>query len=272
MRVGRAPGEEAQVDFGYAGKMVTKQSFVDRANREVREWCLETAGQRTHGATQEQPLRRFEEIERAQLKPLPPVPYDRGEWKLLKLHRDCHVVFEKAYYSVPVTHIGQQVRVRGGNRQVRIYSQDYELLATHDHLERPGERSTHPDHLPPEKLPDWLLDREACREEAAAIGPSTAQVVDTLLGDPVVDRLAGVDMPGGTQVAFTYNADGQLIAQTRDSVPTYYLSDGQGSIRALTIASGVITDTYDYTAFGELVAQTGSPTTAISTPGSSSMS
>jgi transposase len=165
---------------------------IDWANREVRVWCLETAGLRLHGTTQEQPLRRFEEVEQAHLKLLPPTPYDRGEWKLLKLHRDCHVVFDQAYYSAPFTHIGQQVRVRGGNRQVCIYSQDYQLLATHDRLDRPGERSTHPEHLPPEKLPGWLLDRAATRDEAAAIGPSTAQVVDSLLGDPVVDRLPTV--------------------------------------------------------------------------------
>jgi hypothetical protein len=53
-------------------------------------------------------------------------------------------------------------------------------------------RSTHPEHLPPEKLPGWLLERGACRDEAAAIGPSTVQVVDTLLGDPVIDRLPTV--------------------------------------------------------------------------------
>jgi hypothetical protein len=165
---------------------------IDQANRDVRAWCLETAGLRIHGTIQEQPLRRFEAVERAQLKPLPPTPYDRGEWKLLKLHRDCHVVFEKAYYSAPFTQVGRQVRVRGGNRQIRIYSQDYQLLATHDRVERPGERSTHPEHLPPEKLPGWLLDRAACREEAGAIGPSTAQVVDSLLADPVVERLPTV--------------------------------------------------------------------------------
>jgi hypothetical protein len=165
---------------------------IEQANREVQRWCLETAGLRMHGTTREQPLQRFEEVEQAQLKPLPSIPYDRGEWKVLKLHRDCHVVFEKAYYSAPFTHIGQQVQVRGGNRQVHIYSQGYQLLATHDRVDRPGERSTHPAHLPPEKLPGWLLDRAASRDEAAAIGPSTTQVVETLLGDPVVDRLPTV--------------------------------------------------------------------------------
>lgn len=47
-------------------------------------------------------------------------------------------------------------------------------------------------HLPPEKLPGWLLNRDACREEAETIGPATAQVVTTLLDDPVLDRLPTV--------------------------------------------------------------------------------
>ena len=38
------------------------------------------------------------------------------------------------------THIGQQVRVRGGNKQVRIYTQDYQLLATHERAEQDEEQ------------------------------------------------------------------------------------------------------------------------------------
>jgi hypothetical protein len=108
---------------------------------------------------------------------------------VLKLHRDCHVVFAGAYYSAPFTHIGQQVRVRGGNTSVRIYTMDYQLLATHDRAEQPGVRATHPRHLPPEKLPGLFLDRDACRAEADTVGPATSQVVTTLLDDPVLDRL-----------------------------------------------------------------------------------
>jgi hypothetical protein len=116
-----------------------------------------------------------------------------GEWKILKLHRDCYVVFNKAYYSAPFSHIGQQLRVRGGNKQVRIYTMDYQLLATHERAEHPGDRLTHPRHLPPEKLPGWLLNRAACREEAETIGLATHQVVTTLLEeDPVLDRLPTV--------------------------------------------------------------------------------
>ncbi|MHB8113352.1 MAG: RHS repeat-associated core domain-containing protein, partial [Bellilinea sp.] len=54
----------------------------------------------------------------------------------------------------------------------------------------------------------------------------------------------------------------ELLSQTRGGVTSYYLHDGQGSTRALTDDSGAVTDTYAYTAFGELYAQTGSTTDA----------
>jgi RHS repeat-associated protein len=38
----------------------------------------------------------------------------------------------------------------------------------------------------------------------------------------------------------------------------YYVYDGHGSVRALTNATGAVTDTYDYDAFGNLIHQTGS--------------
>jgi hypothetical protein len=166
-------------------------SSLSQANRDALAWCLTTAGQRVHGTTKQAPLARFES-EREHLQALPPTAYDRGEWKLLKLHRDCYVVFDGAYYSAPFRYIGQELRVRGGNKQVRLYNQDYQLLATHERAEQPGQRLTHPAHLPPEKLPGWLLDRAACREEAATVGPATLQVVSTLLDDPVLDRLPTV--------------------------------------------------------------------------------
>ena len=56
-------------------------------------------------------------------------------------------------------------------------------------LPNPGPRQTHHDHLPPEKLPGLLLNREACQATAAEIGPATARIVQTLLDDPVLDRL-----------------------------------------------------------------------------------
>ncbi len=44
---------------------------------------------------------------------------------------------------------------------------------------------------------------------------------------------------------------------TPSGVTSYYLHDGQGSVRGLTNSGGSTTDTYAYTAFGELYSQTG---------------
>jgi transposase len=165
---------------------------VTQANRDVLVWCNTTAGLRTHGTTKEQPLKRFEEIEKERLQPLPDTPYDMAVWKQLKLGRDCYIEFDKSYYSAPHRLVGQMLRVCGGLQQVRIFDQDYHLLATHERADKPGTRRTHHDHLPPEKLPGLLLNRESCQVTAAEIGPATSLVVQTLLDDPVVDRLPTV--------------------------------------------------------------------------------
>jgi len=51
-----------------------------------------------------------------------------------------------------------------------------------------------------------------------------------------------------------------LLSQTRSGAISYFLQDGQSSTRALTDNTGAITDTYSYTAFGELQSQSGSTT------------
>ena len=165
---------------------------ITQANADVLRWCRTTAGERIHGTTKQQPRLQFETVEQAQLKPLPAIPYDLALWKEAKLHRDCHIVFENAFYSAPFRLIGQRLRVRGGSREVRIYTQAYELVATHPRAQQPGERHTHPDHLPPEKLPGLLLTRASCLATAQEIGPSTAEVVQGWLDDAVVDRLPTV--------------------------------------------------------------------------------
>ena len=191
----RTPQHKGKVEQG--GVHYVKRNFLGgrepttlgQANTEVRGWCLTTAGQRVHGTTREQPLARFQEVEQARLRPLPTTPYDLAVWKVAQVHRDCHVTFDNAYYSAPFRLAGQELRVRGGVDTVRLYTRDYQLVFTHRRAQRPGERVTHPDHLPPEKLPGLLLDRQDCQASAADIGPATQEVVQTLLEDPVLDRL-----------------------------------------------------------------------------------
>lgn len=164
-------------------------STLPAANAAVLVWCRTTAGERCHGTTHEAPRTRFEQVEAARLRPLPPTAYEYGVWKLALVHRDCYVTFENAYYSVPFRLVGQQVRVRGGATEVRLYTKDYELVATHTRATQPGARQTHLDHLPPHKVPGLTLTREHAQAQATALGPHTAAVVAALLADPVLERL-----------------------------------------------------------------------------------
>lgn len=191
----RTPQHKGKVEQG--GVHYVKRNFLGgreptslgRANQDVRLWCLTTAGRRQHGTTKKQPLVQFEATERAALQPLPAAPYDLAIWKKATLHDDCYVVFENAYYSAPFRLVGQMLYVRGGSREVRLYSGDYRLVATHERAQEAGQRQTHPDHLPPEKVAGVFLTRETCLATAQDIGPATAEVVQTLLADPTLERL-----------------------------------------------------------------------------------
>ena len=190
----RTPRHKGKVEKG--GIHYVKRNFLGgrepttltQANRDVRRWALTLAGQRVHGTTKERPLERFE-LEREALRPLPDISYDMAVWKEVKLHRDCHLVFDQAYYSAPFRLVGQKLWVRGGSREVQIFTPDYQLVATHPRAQRPGRRQTHTDHLPPHKVPGLLLTRDACCQQASEIGSSTRKVIDGLLDHRPEDRL-----------------------------------------------------------------------------------
>ncbi len=168
--------------------LLEPDSTLWEANTQARTWVLNQAGLRTHGTTHQVPLTRFTQIEQAALLPLPRTAYDPGIWKHVKLHRDGHVVFEQAFYSAPYRLVGQTLWLRAGLREIRLFSSDFQLVATHPRAQQPGERVTHLDHLPPEKVQGATLTRDLCRAEAQDIGRATTQVITELLESRPVDK------------------------------------------------------------------------------------
>lgn len=164
----------------------TPQEDLRVANREVRQWLSQTAGQRNHGTIRQKPLERFESVERVALKPLPDQPYEVVSWKEVKLHRDCHVVFDGAYYSAPCRLIGQMLHVRGSKQDIVIHH-EYTVVARHARV-LAGQRSTQASHLPEYKLKGVPPSRAECLAQATAIGAATAEVIGQLIADPVVDK------------------------------------------------------------------------------------
>jgi transposase len=157
------------------------------ANEHLRRWCMDVAGVRVHGTTKEKPLARFE-AERLTLKPLPMTRYEVAVWKQAKLHPDCHVVFDHAYYSAPHRLIGKQMLLRATVDRIEIYY-EHERLATHPRATRAGQRVSNIVHYPPTKLAGFLATPVRLREEAAAVGPKAAELIGQLLDSKPVDRL-----------------------------------------------------------------------------------
>ena len=68
--------------------------------------------------------------------------------------------------------------------------------------------------------------------------------------------LAEIDENGTAKCVYTIGAD--LVSQERDGKVSVYLYDGHGSVVGLANESGVVTDTYSYDAFGNLLKSKGS--------------
>lgn len=192
----RKPQHKGKVERGGVGYL--QQAFVPllpadvtlpQANHLLRLWCLSNAGLRVHGTTRETPLSRFAQVEQPTLKRLPTAAYDPGVWKQCKLHRDGHVVFDKSYYSAPYRWVGQTLWLRAGLREIRLFSEQFELLATHPRAVQPGQRFTKADHFPADKADALSFNRQTCQAQADRIGPATSQVVAELLASHPLDRL-----------------------------------------------------------------------------------
>ena len=180
------------------------RSFRDLSdlNTQVRTWVLNEAGQRTHGTTRQSPLALFE-TEHGFLKALPSQAPDLGVWRRVSVHRDCHIKFEYALYSVPFALVGKALWLRATDNCVTLY-EDFRLVATHARAKRKGQRMTTPDHLPPQAQAFLSRDRQWLNEQARAIGSHCQRVIECLLGDHILERLRAAQ--GIIGLAQTYGA------------------------------------------------------------------
>ena len=66
---------------------------------------------------------------------------------------------------------------------------------------------------------------------------------------------------GTTSSVYTYGTNlvsvGRIIPNAPSAVVSYFTYDGLGSVRQLTDATGAVTDTWDYDAFGNIISRTG---------------
>jgi transposase len=163
------------------------RTLVD-ANNQVKQWILGEAGNRIHGTTKQRPLTMFAETERHVLQPLPDRPPECAQWAQAKLHGDCHVRFENCLYSAPFALCGKTLWLKATHSSMRIFH-DYQLVACHARLTKPGARSTVDDHLPPNALAYKMRDPQWCLKQARSVGSSCTRLIESLFADRVLDNL-----------------------------------------------------------------------------------
>jgi len=116
----------------------------------------------------------------------------------------------------------------------------------------------------------YEYDADGVRKSKADLDPDTGNVtnVTTYLADKnrpyaqvlVESTAANSQSPATVDVTYTYGDD--LISQTRSGTESYYLYDGQMSVRQLTdspadpqTTPAVVTDSYTFEAYGSLAAE-----------------
>ena len=146
----------------------------------LAEWESGVADTRIHGTTRQQVGKVFNDVERAQLLPLPAGLFPVFEEAPRTVHRDGYVELKRAYYSVPPEYVGRQVWVRWESRLLRVVNQRREVIAVHA-LAEPGKFTTDPTHLHSpyrrviQESLDHLLDR------ARLIGAHTGSWAESMV-------------------------------------------------------------------------------------------
>lgn len=164
----------------------TFTNFTD-ANKQLSEWNKNIARVRIHGTTMRKPAELFIAFEKAALLPLTTERFEIPVYKRLKVGRDIHIQFDKAYYSVPYGLRSEYVLGRKTESQVAIFH-DNELVAVHFPIFA-GKRRTNKNHYPPDtgKYMEW--DTEYCIREAGKVGVNTTRIVHSLLNEEVIRNL-----------------------------------------------------------------------------------
>ncbi len=147
-------------------------SSLAQQNLFLADWERRVADTRIHGTVRQQVGAMFE-AERPALSPLPDSLFPSFVEARRKVHRDGHVEFDKAYYSVPPEYLGREVWVRGESRVIRILNHRQEVIAAHARVQC-GRFATTDAHIHAHKRSGVERGAKYWLDRCRLIGPDTA--------------------------------------------------------------------------------------------------
>ncbi len=152
---------------------------LSEANEAIRE-RLEWINQRPFRKMEGSRLSLYETLDRPALRPLPEMPYVYASYTRARVGFDCHVEFERNFYSAPHALVHKEVEVRATDTMVEILFNGGEV-ASHPRSYGKRDYATVPAHLPeahrhylewtPERLVNW----------AKTISPMLGALIEQIL-------------------------------------------------------------------------------------------
>lgn len=145
----------------------------------LADWERRVADTRIHGTTKQQVGKLFATVEQTALRALPAMLFPVFEEAPRTVHRDGHVEFRRAYYSVPPEYVGRRVWVRREARLIRLFNQRREPIGLHVEAQA-GQFATDPAHLHSRKR--HLIERGADHllDQCRLIGPHSGTWAEAL--------------------------------------------------------------------------------------------
>ena len=127
--------------------------------------------------------------EKEYMLPLPGDRFEFAQWSHAKVQPNCHIAFNKRFYSVPFEYLGETVDVRATINTIEIFLKN-QRIASHKRILGRDNYSTVTEHMPPDKLfyTDWNRDRFIRWGEQ--IGPNTKLVIESILDRAVIEQQA----------------------------------------------------------------------------------
>jgi transposase len=185
---------------GRSEELTTWEAYLCLAPR----WRDEVANVHPHAATGERPIDRFPR-ERAQLRPLPAIPFDTDEILSAIVTPHARIHYDGNRYSAPPSLVRKTVMLRVNASEVRLLDQGLEV-ARHPRCYEKGQLLVQADH----RLAALKMRRRRQagqrEEEFDALGPEAREFHRKLLGMPVKPTvhlrrlLALVRLYGGKEV------------------------------------------------------------------------
>ena len=183
----RKPQEKGKTES--AIKYAKNNFFAGRAFKtfdqlvsELNNWLENKCNARVHGTTKKIPKELFEQEERECLIKLPAEDFIISNVGVRKVQRDCHLVVENNYYSVPYKYIGENVEIELDSKLLRVFY-DNQIIATHTRCVSKGQFITNRSHYPEYKLctPSSSEYQDTYRKKIQGIGPDAASMFEMLL-------------------------------------------------------------------------------------------